>query len=178
MFKKFLGVLLTVIFSFVPPSVFANNHAKTLQNLGDGEIMFAQGMIPHHEQAIEMSNFALKNSSSKKIKKLAKSIISAQGKEIKQMKYWLAAANASAKMDHEMHMSGMLSSKELIALSKLSGSKFDQAFLRAMIQHHKGAIEMLNLLEGSKNSEVIKLRNSIKSSQSAEIASMNAYLKK
>lgn len=72
------------------------------------EIMFAQSMAPHHQQAIEMSNLALKNASSPEVKKLAKAIIAAQSKEKAQLKYWLTATKSSMTMDHDMGMSGML----------------------------------------------------------------------
>ena len=65
----------------------ASLHASTLKNLGMSENMFAQGMVPHHQQAIDMSNMALKNGASAEIKKLAKGIISAQQKESSQLKY-------------------------------------------------------------------------------------------
>ena len=71
------------------------------------EIMFAQGMMPHHQQAIEMSNMALKNGASSEVKKLAKGIIAAQGKEISQLKYWLTATKSSMTMGHDMGMGGM-----------------------------------------------------------------------
>ena len=78
------------------------------KNLGMNEIMFAQGMIPHHQQAIDMSNMALKNGASPEVTKLAKGIIAAQGKEISQLKYWLTATKSSMTMGHDMGMGGMI----------------------------------------------------------------------
>ena len=156
----------------------AITHAKTLKNLGMNEIMFAQGMAPHHQQAIDMSNIALKNSSSPEVKKLAKAIISAQGKEMAQLKYWLTATKSSSTMDHDMGMGGMLPDSAVTALKKLRGSNFDTAFLQAMITHHEGALEMVSMLEGTKNSEAKKIASDIQKGQSSEIALMKKLLAK
>ena len=142
------------------------------------EIMFAQGMIPHHQQAIDMSNMAVKNSASPEVKKLAKWIIAAQGKEIAQLKYWLTASKSSMTMGHDMGMGGMLTKNELAALKKLKGGKFDTAFLQAMIAHHEGALEMVAMLNGSKNSEAKKIATDILKGQSAEINLMKKLLAK
>ena len=178
MFKKF--VLLLAVFSlpfFVQPAS-ASSHAKSLKNLGMNEIMFAQGMMPHHQQAIEMSNMALKNGASSEVKKLAKGIIAAQGKEISQLKYWLTATKSSMTMGHDMGMGGMLSKSELIALKKLKGTKFDTAFLKAMIAHHEGALDMVSMLDRTKNSEAKKIATDIRTGQSAEITLMKKLLTK
>ena len=142
------------------------------------EIMFAQGMIPHHQQAIDMSNMALKNDASPEVKKLAKEIIAAQGKEIGQLKYWLTATKSSMTMNHDMGMGGMLSKSDLIALKKLKGAKFDSAFLKAMIAHHKGALDMVSMLDPTKNSEAKKIAIDIRAGQSAEITVMKKLLAK
>jgi|LauGreDrversion4_1035100.scaffolds.fasta_scaffold17355_4 uncharacterized protein (DUF305 family) len=156
----------------------ASSHASTLKNLDMNEIMFAQGMIPHHQQAIDMSNMALKNGASAEIKKLAKGIISAQQKEISQLKYWLTATKSSMTMDHDMGMDGMLSKGDLAALKKLKGSKFNTAFLKAMIAHHEGALEMVALLDGTENAEAKKIAGDILKGQSAEINLMKKLLTK
>jgi uncharacterized protein (DUF305 family) len=171
----FLTLFSTVIFT--TPAT-ASSHASTLKNLGMNEIMFAQGMIPHHQQAIEMSNMALKNGASAGVKKLAKGIISAQQKEMSQLKYWLTATKSSMSMDHDMGMSGMLSKSDLTALKKLKGNKFDSAFLKAMIAHHAGALEMVALLDGTEISEAKKIASDIRKGQSAEITVMKKLLAK
>lgn len=178
MFKKTV-LLLTVIFlPFFSQPAIANSHANSLKNLGMNDIMFAQGMIPHHQQAIEMSNSALKNSASSEIKALAKGIILAQRKEIAQMKYWIASSKASMSMGHDMGANGMLSKKQVKDLEKLKGSKFDKSFLEAMIAHHKGAIDMASMLNGSKNAEAKKLAKDIVLAQSGEITKMTNLLAK
>lgn len=175
MFKKIIAVSVLAISTSVVPASYANTHAKSLQNLGANEIMFAQGMIPHHQQAIDMSKLALKNASSVKVKSLAKSIISAQSAEIKQMQYWLKATSSSEMMDHSMHMEGMLSQSQMSNLAKLKGSKFDAAFIAAMIEHHQGALEMVYLLKGSKNKEALKLLKDVQTQQSKEISEMKSH---
>ena len=178
MFKKIILLLAVISIPFFSQPATASSHASSLKNLGMNEIMFAQGMIPHHQQAIEMSNMALKNGASPEVKKLAQGIISAQEKEIAQLKYWLIANKSSMTMEHDMGMNGMLSKSDLNALKKLKGGKFDAAFLQAMIAHHKGALEMVALLDGTKNSEAKKIAIDIRSGQSAEITVMKKLLAK
>ena len=95
MFKKIVLLLAVISLPLFSQPATASSHASSLKNLGMNEIMFAQGMIPHHQQAIDMSNMAVKNSASPEVKKLAKGIIAAQGKEIAQLKYWLTASKSS-----------------------------------------------------------------------------------
>ena len=178
MFKKIVLLLAVISLPFFSQPATASSHASTLKNLGMSEIMFAQGMIPHHQQAIDMSNMALKNGASSEVKKLAKGIISAQKKEISQLKYWLKATNSSMTMDHDMGMNGMLSMNDLNALKKLRGSKFDAAFLKAMIAHHEGALEMVSMLDRTKNSEAKKIAMDIRAGQSEEITLMKKLLAK
>ena len=176
MFKKIVLLLSVISLSFFVQPASASSHAKSLKNLGMNEIMFAQGMIPHHQQAIDMSKMALNNGASPEIKKLAKKIIAAQGKEISQLKYWLTATKSSMTMGHDMGMGGMLSKSDLIALKKLKGNKFDTAFLKAMIAHHEGALEMVSMLDRTKNSEAKKIAVDIQIGQSAEITLMKKLL--
>ncbi len=178
MFKKIILLLTVISLPFFIQPASASSHAKSLKNLGMNEIMFAQSMAPHHQQAIEMSKMALKNSAGPKVKNLAKAIISAQSKEMAQLKYWLTATNSSMTMDHDMQMSGMLTTKELASLKRLTGTQFDRTFLQLMIKHHQGALEMLDLISDSKNAEAKALAKAIKSAQSKEITSMKLLLNK
>jgi len=79
-------------------------------------------------------------------------------------------------MDHDMGMNGMLSKSDLAALKKLKGSKFNTAFLKAMIAHHEGALEMLDLLDDTKNTEAKKIATDIAKGQLAEITFMKKLL--
>jgi uncharacterized protein (DUF305 family) len=79
-------------------------------------------------------------------------------------------------MGHHMDMNGMISDKQMKELSALKGSKFDKAFLSAMIEHHQGALEMVELLNSTKNAEAKKLAKEIIRVQKAEISSMKKLL--
>ena len=178
MLKKISVLLLAVGVILIPSGANASTHAKSLQNLGMNEIMFAQMMIPHHEQAISMSETALKKSRNQAILKLSNQIKSLQGTEKSQLTYWLKVTDSSMTMDHDMQMSGMFTTKELASLKRLTGTQFDRTFLQLMIKHHKGALEMLDLISDSKNAEAKALAKAIKSAQSKEITSMKLLLKK
>ncbi len=153
-----------------------------MMNAGDGiysgsDIMFAQMMIPHHEQAIEMSDLAIKISKNNDVINLAKQIKDAQTPEIAQMRGWLVSANASEDMGHSMDMGGMLSKEELATLAKSTGKTFDTLFLKGMIAHHEGAIHMVMMIEDSSNAEIEAFGESIVKSQTAEITLMRDLLK-
>ena len=178
MFKKIIVALAFFAIILAPNGAIASSHGKSLQNLDMNEIMFAQMMIPHHEQAVSMSETALKKSKNPEILKLSKQIKSLQSTEISQLSYWLKATDSSMTMDHDMKMSGMLTTKELGSLKRLSGKAFDRTFLQLMIKHHKGAIEMLGLISDSSNAEAAALAKAIKSAQSKEITSMKQLLTK
>jgi uncharacterized protein (DUF305 family) len=178
MSKKIFVALFSFAIILAPNGAIASSHGKSLQNLEMNEIMFAQMMIPHHEQAILMSEIALKKSKNQGVLKLSKQIKSLQSTEKSQLTYWLKATDSSMTMDHDMKMSGMLTKKELASLNNLTGTKFDRSFLELMIKHHKGALEMLDLLSDSQNAEAKALAKAIKSGQSKEISTMKLQLTK
>ena len=136
------------------------------------DIMFAEMMIPHHQQAIEMSDRALKSSTNPEVLALAQEIKDAQTPEIEQMKSW--GASSMAHMGHMMD--GMLSDEEMSDLAAATGSSFDKLFLEGMIKHHEGAIEMAEMVIDSKNSEVAALAKAIIEAQRAEISKMKELL--
>ena len=139
------------------------------------EIMFAAMMIPHHEQAVEMSKLALTNTTNPSILDLAQRIKAAQEPEIIQMNTWLDGGYSM--MGHDGHdMGGMLSEEELAKLATLKDNEFDQMFLSAMIEHHEGAIQMTQMITNSSNNEVKTLADNIISSQTKEIAEMKEFL--
>jgi len=178
MFKKIIVSLLSFGIILIPIGASASSHAKSLKNLGMNEIMFAQMMIPHHEQAISISETALKKSRNQAILKLSRQIKSLQSSEKSQLSYWLKATGSSMTMDHDMNMSGMLTITELNSLKRLTGTEFDRTFLQLMIKHHQGALEMVDLISDSKNLEAKALAKAIKSAQSKEITSMKLLLNK
>lgn len=162
----------------------SNEGTSTSENaasFNDGDVMFAQMMIPHHEQAIEMSDMALDPTvgASQQIRDLASQIKNAQDPEIKLMKEWLTAwgkpLSPDDGMDHSSMMSGMLTAEELSQLGTLKGQAFDQQWITGMIAHHKGAVDMATaVLKDGSNAQVRDLATSIISTQEAEIEELEA----
>ena len=143
------------------------------------DIMFAQMMIPHHQQAVDMGVIAAAKSSDEEVLKLAAAISSEQEPEIELMRSWLTAAGASEDMGHAMHgMDGMLTEEQMAALLNASGSEFDELFLRGMIAHHEGAIDMAQMVIDSANPEVRGLAEAIVASQQEQIQYMQELLAK
>ena len=130
-------------------------------------------MIPHHQQAIEMSNLVPSNTTNPDVLRIAQEISAAQSPEIELMKSW-TGVNPSAHVGHTME--GMLSESEMAALLKATDNEFDQLFLEGMIKHHEGAIEMAQKVTNSKNSLVANLSVNIISAQKLEISTMKALL--
>ncbi len=145
-------------------------------SMNSSEIMFAQMMIAHHEQAVVMSELALKNSTNKEVLTLAAQIKAAQSPEIAQMKSWLDTAGAGYVLEHDMGMKGMLSGDDITVLKSAMGKTFDKLFLQGMIAHHEGAIQMAKMVEKSNNPEIKALHGAILKTQSAEISQMKAML--
>jgi uncharacterized protein (DUF305 family) len=139
------------------------------------DIMFAEMMIPHHEQAIEMSDLAFANTTNPDVLALAEQIRGAQEPEIELMKSW-PGVDLGGHAGHTMM--GMLDENELEMLRVTTGADFDRLFLEGMIKHHEGAIDMAEMINDSRNPEVAKLGKAIIESQSSEIAAMKALLGK
>lgn len=163
-------------------TVVENSASAT--GFNDADVMFAQMMIPHHEQAIEMSDMALDptTQSSQEIIDLATQIKAAQDPEIKQMKdlltAWAQPLTADADMDHGSMMDGMLSLEDMEKLGSLKGPDFDYFWAQSMIAHHEGAIEMAEVvLDDGANGEALTLANAIVSAQATEIDILKAIPK-
>ncbi|MEV7129520.1 DUF305 domain-containing protein [Streptomyces sp. NPDC093260] len=165
------------------------------------DVTFAQQMIPHHRQAVAMADLAPTRARSQQVKDLAAQIRKAQDPEIATMTGWLQAWGARVPesdasgtagmpgMDHSGHpgsghsaasmpaMPGMMSDADMSGLEKMSGDVFDRAFLRMMIDHHEGALDMART-EQAKGAygPATALAKSIAASQSAEIAGMRKML--
>lgn len=139
------------------------------------DIAFAEMMIPHHEQAIEMSEIALLNTTNPDVLLLAQQIKDAQSPEIELMKSW-DGVKASTHAGHQMD--GMLSDAEIAALRTAQGAEFDRLFLQGMIKHHEGAITMAQAVVNSVNKEVADLAASIINAQELEISKMKELLLK
>ncbi|MFE2038816.1 DUF305 domain-containing protein [Streptomyces scopuliridis] len=148
------------------------------------DVSFAQGMIPHHRQAVEMAGLAATRASSAEVKKLAAEIKKAQDPEIKTLSGWLTSWDAQVptqgSMDHTGHsMPGMMGDSDMSTLEKASGPAFDTAFLKLMVKHHEGAVEMARTEKSDGADQSAKdMADAIITSQSAEITRMNTLLDK
>jgi uncharacterized protein (DUF305 family) len=157
-----------------------DHSSQAAGHLSSNDVMFLQMMIPHHQQAIDISDLALTKSADSELVALAKNIRDEQAAEIVKMKAWLDAAGADLEMDHSaLHsMSGMLSDAELAALDKASGKSFDVLWLKAMTGHHTGAIDMAAMIENAKSAEIKRFGQGIVASQSAQNKAMAAMIKR
>mgnify|MGYP006270520707 FL=1 len=145
------------------------------------DVMFAQMMLVHHQQAVEMADDALRNSTNPKVVALATKIRTDQTAEIAQMtallEQWGQPVPDAMHGAHMMAMEGMVSDADMQQLSTLTGTDFDRAFLTAMIAHHKGAIAMTNTeLTDGKYPELKKLAASMAVAQQNEIDQMKGFL--
>ena len=160
-------------------------------NYNATDVGFAQGMIPHHAQAIEMADLALTNTTNPDVLALANQINAAQSPEIKILSGWLGEwgqpvpSIAAGSMDHDMSgmggmmMDGMMSQADMDRLETSTGTEFDRLWLELMIQHHEGAVKMSKSeVAGGKNPDAIALAQAIISSQQAEITTMESLLTK
>ena len=155
-------------------SMMGNN--KSSSGFSGPDIMFAQMMIPHHQQAVDMSTLAETHTTNPEILALAKQIKDAQAPEIKQMTDWIESSGAGMDMGHDMGMGGMLSEEQMAALENAQGAAFDKLYLEGMIGHHQGALQMAKMIENSDNAEAKQLAANIMKSQSAEIDKMKQML--
>lgn len=141
-----------------------------------GDIMFAQMMIPHHEQAIDMAEIALaKGDTSDEVRELATAIKQAQDPEIQSMTTWLKGWGASTTPDngHGDMGTGMMSDADVAALEQANGAAFDEKWVSMMIEHHEGAIEMArDVLATTRDPEVKALADAVVKAQSEEITTM------
>ena len=177
-----LGIALSVIVLAACGDNGGSSTASGASQFNDADVTFTQSMIPHHEQAVEMAELALdpKAGASVKIKDVATRIKQAQDPEIKTMRGFLQAW-AKSEMADDMaghDMAGMMSTTDMTALAKLTGTQFDRSWAEMMIKHHQGAIEMANTAKKSgKNTEVRKLADQIVATQTAEITELQALAK-
>ncbi|MCE7083017.1 DUF305 domain-containing protein [Streptomyces sp. ST2-7A] len=154
----------------------------------DADIAFAREMIPHHRQALEMSELAPDRAASPEVLALAEEIEAAQGPEIETLTAWLRGWGVEVAeetdADHHGHglhdghdMPGMLTDEEMAHLSAVDGEAFDTAFLGLMIEHHEGALEMARqvLADGS-HEPTAELAREIIDGQEAEITRMRELL--
>lgn len=153
--------------------------AEASTQFNDQDVMFAQMMIPHHEQAVEMATMILaKDGIDPAVTDLAVRIQAAQGPEIDTMNSWLAEWGADSGMSGMNHGSdGMLTDPDMVALGTATGSEAARLFLEGMVSHHEGAIVMAqDEVDTGGNGEAIALAKTIVQDQTAEITEMKDLL--
>lgn len=159
----------------------------------EADVHFVIGMISHHAQAIVMANWAPTHGASDAMRRLCERIINAQTDEIALMQAWLRdrgqpvpeAKPMPVKMDlggmvHEMMMPGMLTDQQMKQLDQARDGEFDRLFLTFMIQHHRGAVTMVDQLLRSpgaaQDEAVYKFSSDIYADQTTEIERMQKML--
>jgi uncharacterized protein (DUF305 family) len=154
----------------------------------DYDLRFIDGMLMHHQGAVNMAEEALSKSQRPEIKKLAQDIITAQNREISQMKEWRTAWYPKAdstpmayhsQMGHMMAMTDKQKQAMMMSMDLGTGdAEFDLRFINAMVPHHDGALVMAkDALSKSQRPEVKKLAQDILTSQQQEIEQMNQWRK-
>ncbi|MEU0300643.1 DUF305 domain-containing protein [Streptomyces sp. NPDC006175] len=149
------------------------------------DVAFAQGMIPHHRQAVEMAGLASDRAGAAEVEKLAEEIKKAQDPEIKTLSGWLTSwgeqVPAAGAMGHSMHDAdgGMMTAEEMDSLKQMSGKAFDTAFMKMMIKHHEGAVAMAKTQKADGAFPgATAMADAIVTSQTTEIGTMNSLLGK
>jgi uncharacterized protein (DUF305 family) len=160
--------------------MMGSEHSKGRVDLAGADIMFLQMMIPHHQQAVDISNLALSKSNDTELIELATAIRDGQADEIIKMKQWLSDAGTGTHMGHSMGdaMGGMLADSELAALKSATGSAFDRLWLLGMTGHHNGAIHMTQMIDDASNPIIKKFGQDIVSAQTAQIEQMKMMLQR
>jgi uncharacterized protein (DUF305 family) len=166
----------------------SGSNASTSSTGDAADVAFAQLMIPHHQQAIEMADLALKYAKSPQVKELATQIKGAQDPEVEMMSQWLQDWGAPMTMPSSdgdmgdmdmggMGPAGMMSEEEIQALGEARGATFDQMWLQMMIAHHQGAVAMAQqVLETTNDPQVTALAQDVVQAQQAEIDAMQQLL--
>jgi uncharacterized protein (DUF305 family) len=148
------------------------------------DVEFMQGMIAHHAQAIVMSRMAASHGANPQVLKLSTKIDQSQVPEIRIMQAWLLSNNQFAPDTsswHHVMMSGMLTTAQLTELDAAKGVGFDRAYLRLMIQHHAGALQMVDDLftapDAGQEVNVNTFANDVATTQTTEIGIMERLYK-
>jgi len=173
----------------VPTTSAAGSSASdaAAASFNDADVAFAQNMIAHHQQAIEMASLALDPTSgaSADVTDLAQRINDAQDPEVSMMSGWLEHWHEPMTMDsaagHDMgsmhSAEGMMSDEDMDQLMQLSGPQFDKAWLQGMIEHHQGAITMAEQIKNEGDSpDVQALADQVITTQQSEVDEMNGLL--
>lgn len=181
---------------------------RSARSHSEADVAFMRGMIHHHAQAVAMARLVPERAASPALRRLAARILNSQETEISLMADWLrdrgepvpdlaAAALAPAAegspeaaerriappggWDAGMQMPGLLSDEKMARLEAARGDDFDRLFLRYMIEHHDGAVVMVEELvrspDGAREESVFRLASGIRADQSSEIDRMRTMLR-
>jgi uncharacterized protein (DUF305 family) len=158
------------------------------------DVEFMQGMIMHHQQAVEMTALIASHTQNKDLRLLGAKISSSQSDEIRFMQRWLAARGEPISMampgmpDTDASgkpmalMPGMLTPEQMEALRNAKGAEFDHLFLTGMIQHHNGALimvkDLFNTAGAGQDADIFNFATDADNTQRAEIKIMQAMLEK
>ena len=151
----------------------------------DADVTFAQGMIPHHEQAIEMAQLSDGRAADPGITDLAARIEAAQAPELDTLTSWLGDWGVDAEdggghgagMEHDSGSMGIMGPEDMDALAAASGAGFDELFLEQMIEHHEGAVSMAETeVADGEFPGALEMAESIRTTQNEEIAEMEQLL--
>jgi uncharacterized protein (DUF305 family) len=160
----------------------ATSSATPVGEFNEADVMFVQMMIPHHEQAVDMSDMVLSKSGiNPELQALARQIKAAQQPEIDMMNAWLETWDRVQMPEGSHHSSsdGMMTEQQMQELDEANSAEGQRLFLEGMIRHHQGAIKMAQAeIASGKNPEAITLANNIAESQQAEVDTMTELLKK
>jgi uncharacterized protein (DUF305 family) len=147
------------------------------------DVQFMQHMIAHHAQAVVMAGMAKTHGAGREVQQLAEKIDISQRDEIEFMERWLAERGQAVPTEEhlrEMHMPGMLTPEQMAQLDAARGSEFDRLFLTFMIEHHRGALEMVKDLFADPNAgqdpELFQFVTDVDVDQRAEIHIMRSML--
>lgn len=161
--------------------------------ISDADVEFMTGMIHHHAQAVAMARWAPTHGAGEAVRLLSERIVVGQRDEIELMSNWLRdrgqpvpeptpgpARMKMGGMEHDMLMPGMLTAEQMTQLDRARGAEFDRLFLTFMIQHHEGAITMVDKLFGSvgaaQDEVVFRFASDVYADQTTEIDRMEKML--
>jgi uncharacterized protein (DUF305 family) len=145
----------------------------------DQDVTFAEGMIPHHKQAVDMAQMAMANTTNPDVVALANQVATTQLPEIQVFQAWLAQWDLPASAGHHdaTGMAGMVDQATMDKLAAARGPDFDKLWLQSMIAHHQGAIAMAQQeVANGKNQDVVSIANTIIAAQQGEIDKMKQLL--
>jgi uncharacterized protein (DUF305 family) len=148
----------------------------------DADVAFASQMIPHHQQAVQMADMAIRKATAPAVKQLATAIKAAQDPEVKLMSGWLTTWGKPVPTPmhgHDMSgsMAGMMSDQEMSDLGNATGTMFDRMWTQLMVKHHQGAVTMAKTEQAAgKETAAIALAKKIETDQNREIATMQRLM--